>query len=340
MDKSRKFQVSVCISVYNSEGFLRKCLDSVVDQTLEKLEIILVNDGSTDSSLDIMNEYRDRFPNNIRVISQENKGLAQGRQTGIDHAQGDFIAFLDADDYHSKDAYERMYTCAMEYNVDIVECMTNRGGEILQSKYEGIKQSSEILQDYFGNGDIMPMIWLRLYRRSLFVKPVMPNIHVNNEDVFAFPCLLYMAKNIYFLKEQLHFYSLENEESVMAELNAKNINEQKNIQNRIKTLYVVRHIKDFIGRNIISKKYSEEFNAFTARTVLNFCLNDFKTLSRRDSVKIACEKTDVNLNDLSSTFKNLKHFNKLIQKSINYLGFDITVLLYKISKRLFYFRKF
>ena len=114
MDKSCEFQVTLCISIYNSEKFLRRCLDSVVSQTLKRLEIILVNDGSTDSSLKIMNEYRDKYPNNIKVISQENKGLAQGRQTGIDHANGEFIAFLDSDDYVKKDAYEKMYDSAIK----------------------------------------------------------------------------------------------------------------------------------------------------------------------------------------------------------------------------------
>ena len=71
--------------------------------------------------------------------------------------------------------------------MDIVECMTNRDGNILKSDYKGVKNSNDILIDYVFKCDIMPMIWLRLYKRNLFVKPVMPNIHVNNEDVFAFP---------------------------------------------------------------------------------------------------------------------------------------------------------
>ena len=339
MDKSCEFQVTLCISIYNSEKFLRKCLDSVVSQTLKRLEIILVNDGSTDSSLKIMNEYRDKYPNNIKVISQENKGLAQGRQTGIDHANGEFIAFLDSDDYVKKDAYEKMYDSAIKNNVDIVECMSNRDGKILKSDYKGVKNSNDILIDYFSNGDIMPMIWLRLYKRNLFVKPVMPNIHVNNEDVFAFPCLLYKAKNIFFLKEVLHFYSLDNEESVMAKLTTRNYDEKKIINNRVKTLYVINHIKNFIGTNNIKNKYSNEFKAFTARTVLNFCLHEFKSLSKREIMKIAFEKTDTNLKVLKTSFKTLKHYNKLIQKSINYFGLEKTMLIYKKSKRIFRFIK-
>lgn len=332
---SQEIKVSVCISIYNGEGFLRKCLDSVVCQTLKEIEIVLVNNGSTDLSLEIMNEYKKKHPNIVRVYSQEDKGLAQGRQTGIDKARGQFLAFLDADDFVAKDAYEKMYDSAIKHKVDIVECMTLKGDKVIQSKYKGVKKASEILRDYLCNGDIPSMIWLRLYHRRLFINAVMPDMYVNNEDIFAFPCLLHVAKNIYYLKEQLHYYSIDNEQSVMKEVNTKKSNEEKIIQNRIKTLYVVKHLQNFIGRTYIDIKYSKEFNAFTARTVLNFCMNEFKSLSIDDSIKIASEKTDTTLNNLKSSFKSLKHFNKLIQKSINYLGFKKTVFLYRTTKGFF-----
>lgn len=332
---SQEVKVSVCISIYNGEGFLRKCLDSVVCQTLKEIEIVLVNNGSTDLSLEIMNEYKEIYPNIIRVYSQEDRGLAQGRQTGIDNARGEFVAFLDADDYITKDAYALMYASAIKHNVEIIECMTLKDGKIIQSKYKGVRKTSEILRDYFSNGDIPSMIWLRLYKRSLFANPVMPNIYVNNEDIFAFPCLLYMAKDIYYLKEQLHYYSTDNNQSVMFEIDKKISNEEKIIQNRVKTLDVVRHLEKFIGKKNINKKYSDEFNAFIARTVLNFCLNQFKSISVKESIEIACRKTDVNLNYLNNSFKNLKHFNKFIQKSVNLFGLEKTVFFYRLSKRIF-----
>lgn len=329
-----KFKVSVCVSVYNSEKFLRRCLDSLTVQTLKPLQIVLVNDGSTDSSLTIMNEYRDMYPNNFKVISQENKGLAQGRQTGIHHADGEFLAFLDSDDFVTNDAYEKMYNSAIKHKVDIVECMTKRGEEIIKSNHEGVKNSNDILREYFLEGNIMPMIWLRLYKRSLFSKSVMPNIHVNNEDIFAFPCLLHKAKGIFFLKEVLHFYSFDNENSVMGMVYGKGINEEKIINNRIKTLYVVKHIKEYIGSNKINKSYSQEFKAFTARTVLNFCLNEFKSLPRNHIMRIAFEKTETNLEELTTVFKKLKHYNKFIQISINILGLEKTISLYRLSRRI------
>jgi glycosyltransferase involved in cell wall biosynthesis len=328
--------MSICISVYNGERFLKTCLDSVVNQTIKEIEIILVNDGSTDLSLEIMHEYRRRFPNIVRVFSQDNRGLAQGRQTGIENARGEFIGFLDTDDYLSKDACEKMYTAAIKHNVDIVECMSLMDDKIIQSKYEGIEKTSKILKDYFSNFNIPSMLWLRLYRRSLFVRPLMPNMHVNNEDVFAFPCLLFMAENIYYLKEQLHYYTSphDNELSVMSEIINKNCDEEKIIRSRVKTLAVISHIKNFIGENNIKNNYSEVFLTFTARTILSFCLYEFQSLSIRESIKIACEKTGANLKDLDKFSKNLRGYNKILQKMIKYLGFKKTILMYRIFKKL------
>jgi len=337
MNKTEDICVSICISVHNTETLLRRCLESVVNQTLQNIEIILVNNGSTDSSLKIMQEYREKFPGLVKVYSQDDRGLAQGRQTGIDNAGGEYIAFLDADDYVKIDAYEKMYAIAFEQNADIVECSTLRELKIIESKYSGLQNASEILADYFLNGDLPTMLWMRLYRKSLFIEPVLPNMYVNNEDIFAFPCLLYKAKSIYYLKEQLHFYTTDNEQSVMVGVKRKVFNEEEIIQNRIKTLIVIDHIRGYIGEDNIERKYAQEFSMFTARTILNFCLSDFKSLRIGETIKIASDKTSININELSDCFKKLKHFNKMVQVSVNFLGFNNTLVLFKITKRILSF---
>ena len=95
-----EYLVSTCISVYNGEKYLRRCLDSVLSQNISSMEIVLVNDGSTDSSSEIMYEYQARYPGTrIKVIEQENRGLAQGRWTGVKNSCGRYITFLDVDEY-------------------------------------------------------------------------------------------------------------------------------------------------------------------------------------------------------------------------------------------------
>lgn len=111
-------KVSVIIPVYNTEKYLRKCLDSVCNQTLSDIEIICVNDCSPDNSLEILNEYAQK-DNRIKVINfEENKGVSIARNTGIDSATGEFIGFVDADDFVDLDFYEKLYNKATETGAD------------------------------------------------------------------------------------------------------------------------------------------------------------------------------------------------------------------------------
>ena len=112
-------KVSVIIPVYNVEKYIGKCLESVVNQTLEDIEIICVNDGSTDNSLRILEEYslNDR---RINIINKKNKGTSWARKTGLNAANGEFIAFIDSDDWVESDTLEKMYENAIQNNSDIV----------------------------------------------------------------------------------------------------------------------------------------------------------------------------------------------------------------------------
>ena len=114
-------KVSVIIPVYNVEKYLRECLDSVINQTLKDIEIICVNDGSTDNSLQILEEYADK-DSRIKIINKDNGGVSSARNAGLDIAQGEFIGFLDSDDYLDLNFYECLYNRANETNSDIVVC--------------------------------------------------------------------------------------------------------------------------------------------------------------------------------------------------------------------------
>lgn len=114
-------KVSVIIPVYNVEKYLRQCLDSVINQTLKDIEIICVNDGSTDNSPQILEEYAAK-DNRIKIINKTNGGLSSARNAGMEVAQGEFIGFVDSDDYLDLNFYESLYNRAKETNSDIVVC--------------------------------------------------------------------------------------------------------------------------------------------------------------------------------------------------------------------------
>lgn len=122
-------KVSIIVPVYNVENYLRECLDSLVNQTLQDIEIICINDGSTDNSLAILQEYSAK-DSRIQVISKNNEGQGVARNNGIDIASGEYIAFVDSDDYCEINMYEKLYNTAKEFDADLVECCYKKFNDI------------------------------------------------------------------------------------------------------------------------------------------------------------------------------------------------------------------
>ena len=115
-------KVSVIVPFYNVEGYIEKCLETLVNQTLKDIEIILVNDGSKDRSIDIVKKFLKQYPEKIVYLEKENGGLSDARNFAIPYAKGEYIAFLDSDDYVEKDMYQLMYDIAQKEKSDMVEC--------------------------------------------------------------------------------------------------------------------------------------------------------------------------------------------------------------------------
>lgn len=111
--------VSIIVPIYNTEIYLRKCIDSLLDQTYKHIEIILVNDGSTDSSFSICLEYANKY-SNIKIVNQQNKGVSAARNAGIAEASGKYVTFVDSDDFLAPNAIQIMHDLIFEKNVDIV----------------------------------------------------------------------------------------------------------------------------------------------------------------------------------------------------------------------------
>ena len=115
-------KISVIVPVYNVEKYIDKCLDSLVNQTLEDIEIIMVNDGSPDNSQKIIDKYAKKYPNKVKSYIKENGGQGSARNLGLEHASGKYISFVDSDDWIDKNALEEMYNLANKNNSDIVIC--------------------------------------------------------------------------------------------------------------------------------------------------------------------------------------------------------------------------
>lgn len=165
--------VSVIVPVYNTEGFLQKCLDSLTNQTLEDIEIICVNDGSTDNSLKILQEYATK-DKRIKIINQENKKQGAARNAGMKIATGEYIGFVDSDDWIDLDFYEKLYNAATGHNFDIALGTNIRAKKNVNKKRLNITDEKEYktVQEKF-DVNIQwknPCPTNKIYRRELFSK--------------------------------------------------------------------------------------------------------------------------------------------------------------------------
>ena len=111
--------ISVIVNVFNGEKYIKKCLDSIINQTYKDLEILIIDDGSIDSTLSICKKYKDK---RIRIISGKNIGISLSRNIGLDNARGDYLFFVDSDDYIEKDTIKYLYDNIKKYNLDMTTC--------------------------------------------------------------------------------------------------------------------------------------------------------------------------------------------------------------------------
>lgn len=199
-------KVSVIIPVYQVENYLERAVDSVLAQTLEEKEIILVDDGSPDGSPEICDRYARQYPEMIRVIHKENQGLGMARNTGADAARGEYLAFLDSDDTVEPEMYEEMYEKAREGDYDIVMCdvkilYVEENRSVVSSSYP----REEIdLGDYIARGNNITYSVNKLYRREIWQENRYKKMLF--EDIALIPALVSRYPHIGYVKKPFYHY--------------------------------------------------------------------------------------------------------------------------------------
>ena len=207
-------KVSVVIPVYNVERYLRECLESVVNQTLKPIEIICVNDGSTDGSLGILNEYAERDAR-VSVISQTNQGAGAARNAGLEVAVGTYLAVLDADDRYDLSLLEKLLRLAQQNNLDIAVCrsqqLDNRAGNVFATPWT-IHEEMLPKKKVFSYRDLSSYVfrfsigwsWDKLFRRDFVERNKLrfQTLRSQNDALFVFVSLA-MAERIAVLNEVL-----------------------------------------------------------------------------------------------------------------------------------------
>ena len=308
-------KVSVIVPVYNVENYIERCLNSLVNQTLKDIEIIVVNDGSTDNSIKVINDFLDKYKN-IIYVEKKNGGLSDARNYGMKYAKGDYIAFLDTDDYVDTTIYEKMYNKAVEENADFVECdfywvYPNKRktdvGIIYKDKKEMLTYARVVA-------------WNKLIKRTI-IKEQFP-VGLNYEDVEFFYKLIPNINKFTFVKEPLIYY-IQREDSIVNKQNYKT----GHIFN------VLDNVIDYYKKNKIFNDYKDELEYTYTRILLCSSLKRMVQIKDKVAKNRLLDETWQNLNTKFPEWKK----NKILAKKSgkNFYMRTVNKYTYKIYCKIF-----
>ncbi len=253
-------KLSIIVPVYNTGKYLRKCIDSILAQTLTDFELILVNDGSTDDSPSICDEYAKKDPR-IKVIHKENGGQADARNVGLDIAKGEYIGFVDSDDYIEPNMYEDLYTSAIDNHAEITVSKIYFGEkkEFNEKKTPAIHiaDSRSLLRNYSEyKYKLNYSVCNKIYLRSIFDNIRFPTKKLY-EDAYIQLDIVQQSKQIVFIDHDYYHYISRSESTVTSKYTLK------------KACFVLdyknNHLKFFIDNRITSQidfMYEEYVDAF------------------------------------------------------------------------------
>lgn len=291
-------KVSVIVPIYNVEKYLEKCINSLLSQTLEDIQIILVNDGSKDNSGNIAKECEKNNKNRIIYVEKENGGLSDARNYGLKYATGDFIAFLDSDDYIEKNAYEEMYNKAIEENADYVECdfIWEFPNKIRVDKQYPYKNKKEMLSF------VRVVAWNKLIKRQLITDN---NLEfpkgLRYEDVeFTYKLIPFINKFAYVDKPFTHY--------VQREGSIANVQNERTAE----IFTVLDNVIEFYKKNNIYEKYRDELEYNYARYLL---CSSLKRMCKIKDKTIREKLLTESWKRLNSNFPNWKE--NVILKTVN-----------------------
>ena len=317
-------KVSIIVPIYNVEKYLEKCLESLVNQTLKEIQIILVNDGSKDNSGKIAKEYQKRYSEKLIYLEKEKGGLSDARNFGIPYATGEYIAFLDSDDYVELSLYEEMYNIAKKEESDMVEC------DFYWEYPE--KSKHDIGQIYDGKKEMLEKVrvvaWNKLIKREVLEKAQIyfPKGYRYEDVEFTYKLIPYLGK-VSFLKKPYVYY-MQREGSI------------SNSQNeRTKEIFdVLEHVIEFYKEKELYNEYKIQLEYIYTRYLLCSSLLRMVKIKDKKIRKELLSKTWTNLNTKFPNWKkneiliNGKGGKNLYIKTVNKFTYPIYCKIFSLLK--------
>lgn len=309
--------VSIIVPVYNAERVLVRCLDSILTQSYSHIEVLLVNDGSTDQSGDICHHYA-KLDQRVKVIQQKNAGPSAARNTGIQAASGTYIQFVDADDFIERDMTKEL-VLAVRNQAELVICgyksvmFPSKDGEVVLPSITGLYDKSKFLE-YFGElyqDIIIPSIWNKLYDKKTITKYLIrftENVSMG-EDLLFNLAFIGQCSHVYLLEKPLYNYVTSDNESLSRAFNMNFIQNQDMLYDEVKRFLIEQD--RYTDQNVTS------LNKTYAIAVVNGLNNLFHTQSHLTPIEQ--KKTIRQVISKNSVQKNLSFFTN--SKQLRLMGF-------------------
>ena len=330
--------VSIVVPVYNAEDYLNRCIESIINQSYNNIEIILVDDGSTDESCNICYKYKN-IDKRIRVIQISNSGSYSARKVGFKKSKGDYLCFVDSDDWIDIDFIKKMVEIAKEYNCDIVKAgiirdfQNNRKSQIKKIPY---KEDILILKDDY-NKNLYPKLIKSNFFNSMCCELIRKEIIDFNdnkkirmgEDLKFNLNIISKSKKIYILKEYLYHY-VYNQSSITVKADYDYIN-----KNMLDVIYVYGFLESFLKDNNVNSSLIKRINRKKALEYINqskkfFYQKEIEIKYNNYYKIINIEKNNLNANNsFNIVFITIDKFPLLI-----YLYLYMTISAKKIIKNL------
>lgn len=326
-----KPSVSIIVPVYNTEKYLRKCLDSLADQTLKSIEIIIIDDGSKDSSPLIIKEYTDKYPEKFRSLTQENSGQAVARNVALKMCQGEYVGFLDSDDYVRADMFEKMYKTAISEKADYVACgfsevTYDEEGKEIELKHYLCSRPAYSCKDMFFGAYASP--WLHLYKKDVLEKSGadFPQGVVYEDTAFYLNLIPYVTK-LAVIEEPL-VYHVKHSSSTMTTFKAV----------KVKQIFtVLDYSLDFYRKNKWYEIYRKELEYFCVRVLLCSSMQRICKVADRKERKVLIRETLDYIKRNFSTFRKNRYFKggvkNLYLRSFNRFTASVYACMLRIKGR-------
>lgn len=302
------YKVSVIVPVYNTEKYIKKCLDSLINQTMKNIEIIVINDGSNDHSEEIIKEYENKYPKMLKYYKKENGGLSSARNYGVEKANGKYIAFVDSDDYIDKKIFSNLEV-RMDENIDLIKYKAiKKYQDGREEKFDGpiFEKCSgeEAFNELYSKDILIEPAWLYLYRREFWIKnnfKYAENLY--HEDFGLTPIVITKAKTVV-STDNYGYYYIQRENSIVTDdtknlkkandllkhydnilKEIKSINLDKRTKENIKMYYtncILLRVEELDG--IEQKKYIKEIKK--RKMIKNIKVRNIKQLVKKILLKI------------------------------------------------------